>query len=155
MKTNNLKILLLLVISTLALTAFECGEYDADEANLEVSWNAFSKCGERLQEASSDDTLGNEQFTINSTGKDIRMTHSQWSVPCDFTNAWERVRLEGRTIYVDEKVNGGAANCICKIDHAFTIANIPYGRYVIVLRHDGDEKYRTEFYHGEQPLQTF
>ena len=145
MKNLGMKTLLAMVTAALALTAFECESYDPDDNNLEVTENIFSKCGERLFE--TNDTSGKELFEFSSNDLDIIVKHHCWGVPCDFTKAWERVWLDGRTIYVEEKVDGGAVDCVCKTDHQFTIGNIPYGQYTIIIRHDGLKVYNGTYNH--------
>ena len=145
MRNFGMKTLLAAVTAALALTAFECESYDPDDNNLEITENVFSKCGERLFE--SNDTTKKELFEFSSNDLDIIVKHHCWSVPCDFTKVWERVWLEGRTIYVEEKADGGAVNCVCETDHQFTISNIPYGQYDIIIRNGGLEVYNGTYIH--------
>ena len=145
MKVNYLKITVIIASATLLALATQCKDKEEQEKQVQVTQNLTSKCGEHLNMYAAKSLEEDESFDVISFYDGvISIIHRNWAVPCDYTKAGTAVRIEGSTIYVTEITDGGLANCICHIDHAFQISGVSDGTYTIVFMVGDTEVYRRE-----------
>ena len=142
-----------LMAATLLTTAFQCGTHcGPPDETLYAMQIQRTTCGEHLPQAATkdldeDDTVASleEHYLLENNNGCIRVTHYNWTVPCDMTGVYINISREGNTITVSEYTDGGYVNCLCSIDNQFDIHGLTSGTYTIVFPDVYPDGYQEEF----------